>query len=117
MSDEFKGDIDLFNNPMVQSAKKAMKEEDLQRYKEWGEAVFTDDIDYETASVTKYPPPMLDALAYVENAIKSGQHPSTLSEDEKNLLSEMKGKEWYVKWGYEEKDLTEIVNIMTIVDK
>ena len=111
MSEEFKGDIYLFNNPMVQSDKKAMREEDLQRYKDWGEAIFTDDIDYETASVTKYPPPMLDALAYVENAIKSGQHPSTLAVDEVKLLNEMMGKEWYKKWDYTEEDLTDIVTI------
>ena len=117
MSEEFKGDIDLFNNPMVRSARKAMKEEDLQRYKEWGEAIFTDDIDYETASVTKYPPPMLDALVYIENAIKSGQHPSTLKEEEKNLLIEMRGKEWYKKWGYEEGDLIEIINVLSFDDK
>lgn len=117
MSEEFKGDIDLFNNPMVQSAKKAMRKEDLQRYKDWGEAIFTDDIDYETASVTKYPPPMLDALAYIENAVKSGQHPSTLTVDEVKLLNEMRGKEWYKKWGYEEGDLTDIINVLTIVDE
>lgn len=116
MSEEFKNDIDLFNNPMIKSAKKAMKEEDLQRYKEWGEAIFTDDIDYETASVTKYPPPMLDALAYVENAINSGQHPSTLTEDENKLLKEMRGKEWYKKWGYEEGDLTDIINVLRNVE-
>jgi hypothetical protein len=117
MAEDFKGDIDLFNNPMVQSARKSMKPEDLQRYKDWGEAVFTDDIDYETASVTKYPSPMLDALAYIETAIKSGQHPSTLRDDEKKLLEEMRGKEWYKKWGYEEGDLTEIINVLTIDDK
>ena len=106
---KFKGDYDLFNNHMVQNAKKAMKKEDLERYEEWGHAVF-DDIDYETASVTQYPPPMLNALAYVEESIKSGQHPSTLSVDELNLLSEMRGKDWYKKWGYEEEDLSKIKN-------
>ena len=116
MSEEFKNDIDLFNNPMVNSAKNSMKEEDLQRYKEWGEAIFTDDIDYETASVTKYPPPMLDALTYVENAIKSGQHPSTLTVDEKKLLKEMRGKEWYRKWGYDEVDLTDIINVFKFIE-
>ena len=112
MSEEFKGDIDLFNNPMVQSARKSMKPEVSQRYKDWGEAIFTDDIDYETASVTNYPPPMLNALVYIENAIKSGQHPSTLTNDEKNLLSEIRGKDWYKKWGYVEDDLTDIINLL-----
>lgn len=111
MSDNnFKGDYDLFNNPMVESAKKAMSQKDLDRYKDWGEAVF-DDIDYETASVTQYPPPMLNALAYIEDSLKSGQHPSTLTKDEVNLLNEMMGNEWYKKWGYVKDDLDDIVTV------
>ena len=108
MSELFTGDYNLFNNPMINQAKKALSEEDKQRYKEWGEAVF-EDIDYETASVTTYPPPMLNALVYIEESLKSGQHPSTLTEDEKNLLKEMRGEEWYVLWGYVEDDLTDII--------
>ena len=103
-------DYDLFNNPMVDSARKSMSKEVLERYEAWGHAVF-DDIDYETAAVSKYPPPMLDALAYVEESLKSGQHPSTLSTEEKALLNEMRGKEWYKQWGYVEGDLKDIVTI------
>jgi hypothetical protein len=104
-------DYDLFNNPMVKSARRSMKKEDLQRYEEWGHAVF-DDIDYVTGEITNgYPPPMINALAYIENSLQSGQHPSTLTEDEINILNEMRGKEWYKKWGYVEGDLKEIVTI------
>lgn len=108
MSELFPGDYNLFNNPMINQAKKALSEADKQRYKEWGEAVF-EDIDYETASVTSYPPPMLNALVYIEESLKSGQHPSTLTEDEKNLLKEMRGEEWYIRWGYLKEDLDDIV--------
>jgi hypothetical protein len=107
----FKGDYDLFNNPMVNNARSAMSKEDLERYEDWGHAVF-DDIDYETASVTKYPPPMLNALSYIEESLKSGQHPSTLNIDEINILNEMRGKEWYKNWGYEEEDLVEVKNFL-----
>jgi len=113
MSDNnFKGDFDLFNNPMVNSAKNAMSKEDLKRYEDWGHAVF-DDIDYETTSITQYPPPMLNALAYIEDSLNSGQHPSTLTKDELSILSEMLGEEWYLKWGYTKEDLTEIKNVLT----
>jgi hypothetical protein len=107
----FKGDYDLFNNPMVTNARNAMSQKDLDRYKDWGEAVF-DDIDYETASVTQYPPPMINALLYIENSLRSGQHPSTLTKDEINILNEMIGEKWYEKWGYVKEDLEDIVTVL-----
>ena len=112
MSEEklFKGDYNLFDNPMVRSARSSMTKEDLERYQDWGHAVF-DDIDYETGNINQYPPPMINALAYIESSLKSGQHPSTLNEDEINILNEMKGNKWYEKWGYVEGDLTDIVTI------
>ena len=108
---QFKGDYDLFNNPMVTNARKSLSKSDIERYEAWGEAVFSD-IDYETAAVTNYPPPMVNALAYIETSLKSGQHPSTMTKDELNILSEMRGKEWYKKWGYTKEDLTDIVNVL-----
>ena len=110
-SDIIDRDYSLFNNPMINQAKKALSAKDIERYEEWGHAVF-DDIDYITGNVVNgYPPPMVDALAYIENSLKSGQHPSTLTEDEINVLNEMRGKEWYKDWGYIEGDLKEIVTI------
>ena len=107
--DSYNGDYDLFNNPMINQAKKALSAADKEKYEEWGHAVF-DDIDYESTAQTKYPPPMLNALVYIEDSIKSGQHPSTLTEDEKNVMKEIRGEKWYEKWGYCEGDLTEIIN-------
>jgi len=105
-----KYDYNLFDNPMIEQAKKAMSKKDLERYEDWGHAVF-DDIDYESTAMTKYPPPMIDALAYIEDSIKSGQHPSTLNKDELNLLVEIRGENWYEKWGYTKEDLEDIVNV------
>ena len=42
-------DYNLFDNPMVRSARSSMTKEDLERYQDWGHAVF-DDIDYETGN-------------------------------------------------------------------
>lgn len=44
---------------------------------------------------------MEEALAYVVESLKSGIHPTYLSEDEKSLLIAAYGEEWYKKWGYE----------------
>lgn len=113
MSEEqkiFDGDYNLFNNPMVNSAKKSMAQEDLDRYKEWGEAVFNN-IDFESGLIEQFPAPMIDALAYVENSLMSGQHPSTLTEDEQDLMLKIRGDQWYKKWGYVEGDLKDIVTV------
>jgi hypothetical protein len=48
---------------------------------------------------------MEEALAYVVESMKSGIHPSFLSEDEKALLGAAYGECWYEKWGYTSKDL------------
>jgi hypothetical protein len=109
-SDVCDRDYSLFNNPMINQAKQALSAKDIERYEEWGHAVF-DDMDYESTAVTKYPPPMLNAIVYIEDSLKSGQHPSTLTKDELALLNEMKGEKWYENWGYTKEDLDDIVNV------
>jgi hypothetical protein len=47
---------------------------------------------------------MEEALAYVVESLKSGLHPSKLTEDEKVLLTAGYGEEWYKKWGYDKAD-------------
>ena len=47
-------------------------------------------------------------LAYIQEQLKSGLHPSFLEDNEKEFLVESLGKDWYKKWGYVEKDLSEI---------
>lgn len=101
-------DYNLFNNPMIVSARNNMTEGEIQRYKEWGEAVFSN-IDFDSGLVEQFPAPMIDALSYVEESLKSGQHPSTLTEDEKDLLLKIKGDNWYKEWGYTEQDLEKII--------
>jgi len=44
---------------------------------------------------------MEEALAYIVESLKSGIHPSYLSEDEKALLGAAYGEEWFTKWNYE----------------
>jgi len=102
--------FDLFNNPMVESAKKTMSPEMLEKYKKLGESLYGD-VQYENSKVDNKPPPMVEALAYVSELLKSGLHPSMLDENEKAFMSEVHGEEWYKLWGYVEKDLTEIFTI------
>ena len=52
---------------------------------------------------------MLEALAYVESQLNSGLHPSMLEKNEKALLKDAYGDEWYTKWEYVYEDLKNIV--------
>jgi len=117
---EFKKEIDerkefksesLWNNSMVQSALSSMSHEDLEKYKNLGESMYSS-INFETSTVTdknNVPFFLTDAAAYISETIKSGMHPSFLSDNEKYIMESVFGKEWYKKYDYVEEDLTSIV--------
>lgn len=100
----------LWNNDMVKAAMNQLSPEDLQKYKEIGEAIYKD-VDYEKSEIKNIPAPMSEALAYVEESLKSGLHPSMLDDNEKEVLKGYYGDDWYKKWGYVEGDLTDIVTV------
>jgi hypothetical protein len=100
----------LFDNPMIESARKAMSKKDLDRYQKLGESMYKD-INFETSSVNNLPQPMINAAIYVESMIKSGMHPSLLDENDKNAMLEVYGEEWYKKYGYVKGDLTDIITL------
>lgn len=98
----------LWDNPMTRSAMKEMSPEELQRYKDIGQSMYGD-IDFEASKVlNNIPPPMAEAVAYVEESLKSGLHPSMLEENEVTLLVDVRGDNWYEKWGYTEDNWKEI---------
>jgi hypothetical protein len=100
---------DLFDNPMIRAAKNAMSCEEQERYAMLGKSMYNS-LDFENANATdNIPPPMAEALAYIEEGLKSGLHPSMLEENEIALLVDTHGKLWYTRWGYVEEDLSDIV--------
>ena len=101
----------LFDNPMVRAAREALSEEDKARYKRQGEEMYNS-IDFEKNKVlSNLPEEMLESLAYVEGQLRSGLHPSDMDDNDKNLLEEAYGKEWYKKWSFVEEDLKTIVTV------
>jgi hypothetical protein len=100
---------DLFNNPMIDIARKAMSEEQIKKFELIGKEMY-ENIDYETSTVggQNFPKTIVESAAYVIEGIKAGLHPTDLSVEEKFLLKEVYGEKWYERFGYEEKDLTEI---------
>jgi len=103
----------LWNNSMITSALNAMSHEELDNYKKLGESMFGN-INFETASITdknNVPLFLNDAASYICESIKSGLHPSMLTEDEKAVMENVLGKEWYKKYDYVKEDLDSIVTL------
>ena len=89
----------LFNNEMIKQARESMTPEQLEEYKKKGEEFFAN-VDFEDKDGNTIPP-VESACAYITEGLKSGMHPSYLDDDEKRVMEEIYGKEWYKKWGWE----------------
>lgn len=100
---------DLFNNPMVEKARKSIPEEQQKNWEKIGEQMYNsvDFVDTEGKTQT-IPESMMEGIAYVVDSITSGMHISYLEDNEKELLADVYGSTWYERFGYVEKDLTEI---------
>jgi hypothetical protein len=90
-----KNNYDLFNNPMVNAARKAMSESDLKRYETIGKELYNN-VDFETSNILNndISGSIKNALLYIEEGLKSGLNPNDLEEDEKKLLKELYGEKW-----------------------
>jgi hypothetical protein len=113
-SKEYKhqGMMDLFENPMTKAAMSALSEEDKEKYRIIGEHLYGNTNFENEQSVNSMPTSMTEAVAYLESQLNSGLHPSILEENEKSLLEDAYGKEWYKRWGYVFEDLTDIVTLV-----
>ena len=103
-------DDNIFTNPVIQAAKEALSKEDKERYAKLGKELFKN-IDFEKCTVDNMPPSLEDSINYIDSMIKSGLHPSMLNDDEKFLMKDVLGNEWYKKYGYIEEDLDDIVTL------
>lgn len=97
---------DLFNNPMVEKAKKNLSKETLENLKAYGEEMFS--IDFETKGTSADDSTSEEVLAQLDMMLRSGLHPSDLKFEEKDFLKEYVGKNWYEKYGWMENDLHRI---------
>lgn len=88
--------MDLFNNPMVDSAKKALTEEQMEEYKKIGEYMYNN-VDYKNAEIGSKVKEANDddLIVYASMALKSGADPHDLTQDELAALIRVYGNEWY----------------------
>ena len=90
---------------MQQTLMKSIPDEDRENFKKLGEKFHSsfDVFKGEAADLSTIS--MEEALAYVVESLKSGLHPSFLTEDEKALVMAGYGEEWYKEWGYNKEDI------------
>ncbi|OUW96008.1 MAG: hypothetical protein CBD97_02005 [Pelagibacteraceae bacterium TMED237] len=105
----------LFNNPMIDEAKKAMSKKDIERYEKIGEEIWknidfvNNDVITEGNIINTVTPEMKEGINQIIAQINSGLHPSMLEDNEKIFMADALGKEWYLKWGYLKEDLDNII--------
>jgi hypothetical protein len=100
--------MDIWNNPLVNNALKALTPEQIVEYRKIGEHMYGN-INFEDSKIlNQMDPPMAESVAYVEEGIKSGLLPGDLSEDEVILLCNAYGEKWYEKYGFREHEIPEV---------
>lgn len=99
-------EFDLFNNPMVDAAREAMSEADIERYRVLGEEMFKIDFSGIDHSLSE---DVIEPLLYILESVKSGLHPSMLTNEEKVFLNEYASPKWYKQFGYKKRDLESFV--------
>ena len=102
-----KNNNDLYDNPMVQAAKKALTPEQIEEYKRIGEYMYNK-TDYhltevKSSQIKKANP--TDLLNYAVQMIKSGGDPKDLTPEEVNMLVGVYGEKWYEQFDLEENDV------------
>lgn len=89
--------MDLFNNPIIENAKKALTEEQKEEYKKIGEYMYKD-IDYKNVETKTKVATDEETIYYASEALKAGGDPNDLSVDELKLLNKTYGEKWYERF-------------------
>lgn len=84
---------DLFNNPMVQSARASLNPKDIDMYKEWGEKVYKH-FNFDDPRQSNRYDPLSNIRFEIVESLKSGLDPNLLSDNEKNIMIEFYGYDW-----------------------
>ncbi len=98
--------MDLFNNPMVEAAKKSMTPEKLEEYKRVGEYMYNNDV-YKVSEIGSKvkQPENSDLILYATQSLKSGGSPHDLSGSELRALIDVYGDNWYERFGFTQSEV------------
>ena len=110
--------MDLFNNPMVEAAKKSMTPEQLEEYKRVGEYMYNNDV-YKVSEIGSKvkQPENSDLILYATQSLKSGGSPHDLSGAELRALIDVYGDNWYERFGFTQSEVPKpVIQLVTTED-
>jgi hypothetical protein len=100
--------MDIWDNPMVNNALKALTPEQIEEYKKIGEHMYGNINFVDSKIINKIDAPIEESVAYIEEGIKSGLLPEDLTEDEVSLLCNAYGEKWYERYGFKKNEIPEV---------
>lgn len=100
--------MDLFSNPMINNAVKALTPEQLNDYKKLGQSIYGNVNFVDSKIIGEYNKDIdVDSVAYIEEGLKAGILPEDLEESEIQLLNDAYGNKWYEKYGFSRDEVPE----------
>ena len=88
---------DLWDNPMVRAARAQMTPEQIAEYERLGRQMYGT-VDFENVDRDLENEEM-NALEYIETALRSGLRPCDLDENEQKFMEDAYGEAWYEQYG------------------
>lgn len=103
---------DVFNNPMIENAKKMLTPEQIEEYKKIGEYMYSNDTlkEIENKSFDKVNNDEY-ILRYASEALNSGLSPLDLTQTELETLKKIYGDNWYQRFGLTIEDIRNDIEI------
>ena len=99
--------MDIWNNPMVNNALKALSPEQIEEYQQIGEYMYGN-INFEDSKIIKkLDAPLTESVAYIEELLKAVLMQYDLTEDEVVALTGAYGETWYERYGFKKSEVPE----------
>ena len=99
--------MDIWNNPMINNAIKALTPEQIKEYQQIGEYMYGKINFEDNKIINKMDPPIQESVAYIEEGLKAGLMPLDLTEDEVVVLTKAYGETWYERYGFNKNEVPE----------
>ena len=89
----------IFEDPKMKAAFKNLSKEDQEAYTKQGEHMYSK--NYVDTKEMNEDEKMIDAAAYISEALKSGLRPSQLESNEIEVLRTVFGENWFTRFNFE----------------
>lgn len=106
--DEKTPQVNLFSNPMVDTAMKALTPEQLEEYQEMGKYMYSaNNFEEKNPQPKSLEQETVKGIFYIVEALKAGLHPKDMDARELQLMYEIYGSTWYEDYDYEKDEVPE----------